>query len=210
MIEAKNLEGLEVERYTTKERIIHWWVGFSFLFLFLSGLGLFSPKFSWLLTVLGGKEFVRWLHPIVGIFFMVGIVRMYLSWWKDFKLDSEDRVWLKNIKHYIRGEEEKLPPVGKYNAGQKLYGRVMIYGAVLFLISGIFMWYPLGFPKPIVRIAILVHEMLFIILGPAFIVHVYMSTLAMPGTLRAMITGKVSGLWALSHHPKWFNEVFKK
>jgi formate dehydrogenase subunit gamma len=181
MVEVKNLEGLEVQRYTTKERIIHWWVGFSFLFLFLSGLGLFSPKFSWLLTVLGGKEFVRWLHPIVGIIFMVGIVRMYLSWGKDFKLDSEDRVWLKNIKHYIRGEEEKLPPVGKYNAGQKLYGRVMIYGALLFLISGIFMW-----------------------------VHVYMSTLAMTGTLRSMITGKVSGLWALTHHPKWFNEALKK
>jgi formate dehydrogenase subunit gamma len=72
------------------------------------------------------------------------------------------------------------------------------------------MWYPLGFSKPIVRIAILIHELIFIILGPAFIVHVYMSTLAMPGTLRAMITGKVSGLWALTHHPKWFNEALKK
>jgi len=31
-----------------------------------------------------------------------------------------------------------------------------------------------------------------------------------PGSLSSMITGKVSALWAASHHPKWFKEIIKR
>jgi len=39
------------------------------------------------------------------------------------------------------------------------------------------------------------------------IYHIYMSTAAMPGTLRAMTRGTVTGAWARWHHPRWRREV---
>ena len=42
------------------------------------------------------------------------------------------------------------------------------------------------------------------------IYHVYMSTAAMPGTLRAMTRGTVTRAWAKWHHPRWYREVSGK
>ena len=207
MEDVKKLEELEVERFSAFERVIHWLVAVSFLYLFLSGLGIYSPKFSWLLTVLGGKEFSSWLHPIAGIVYFVGVLLMFLKWAKDFVLSAEDIAWLKGVKHYIKGKEEELPEAGKYNAGQKLFGWIVFLGSAVFLISGIVMWFPESFSLGLVRLAIILHEIAFIVVGAGFIVHVYMGTIGVPGSLSGMITGKVSALWAMAHHPKWFKQM---
>lgn len=207
MEDVKALENAEVERFSRWERFIHWLVAVSFVYLFLSGLGVYTPKFSWLLVVLGGREFAAWLHPIMGIVYSVGVFFMFLKWAKDFVLTPEDIQWLKNVKHYIKGEEEKLPEVGKYNAGQKIFGLTVFIGSAIFLITGLIMWFPLSFPIGLARVAIFLHDVAFIVVGAGFIVHVYMGTVGVPGSLSGMITGKVSALWAMSHHPKWFREI---
>ena len=56
----------EIVRYTLFERLLHWTVAFTFLYLGLTGLGLFTPKLDWLLNVFGGGQVVRAWHPIVG------------------------------------------------------------------------------------------------------------------------------------------------
>ena len=40
-----------------------------------------------------------------------------------------------------------------------------------------------------------------------FIVHLYQSTIALPGTFRSMMRGTVSKRWAWTHHPAWYGEV---
>ncbi|MCS7284668.1 MAG: formate dehydrogenase subunit gamma, partial [Hydrogenobacter thermophilus] len=129
---------------------------------------------------------------------------------KDFLLTSDDMAWLKSVKHYIKGEEEKLPEVGKYNAGQKVFGWLVFLGCLVFLITGILMWFPGNFPITLTRISIVLHDLAFILVGAGFIVHVYMGTVGVPGSLSGMITGKVSALWAMRHHPKWFREVVRR
>jgi len=39
-----------------------------------------------------------------------------------------------------------------------------------------------------------------------FVIHVHMVTWE-PGTLRAMISGTVTGGWAWKHHRKWLREI---
>ncbi|ADO45323.1 formate dehydrogenase, gamma subunit [Hydrogenobacter thermophilus TK-6] len=210
MEETKNLEELEIERFSRFDRVVHWVVAITFIYLFLSGLGIYSPKFAWLLPVLGGLDFARWLHPWAGLVFSVGVLLMFLKWSKDFLLTSDDMAWLKSVKHYIKGEEEKLPEVGKYNAGQKVFGWLVFLGCLVFLITGILMWFPGNFPITLTRISIVLHDLAFILVGAGFIVHVYMGTVGVPGSLSGMITGKVSALWAMRHHPKWFREVVRR
>lgn len=210
MEETKHLEEMEIERFSRWDRALHWLVTITFLYLFLSGLGIYSPKFAWLLPIMGGSEFARWLHPWSGIVFSIGVLFMFLKWSKDLLLTPDDIVWLKNVKFYLKGEEEKLPEAGKYNAGQKIYGWLVFIGCVVFLVTGIFMWFPESFPIDVTRISIALHDLAFILVGAGFIVHVYMGTVGVPGSLTSMITGKVSALWAMKHHPKWFKEVIRR
>ena len=42
--------------------------------------------------------------------------------------------------------------------------------------------------------------------GGLLIVHVYLGTVAYPGTLGAMLHGRVSRGWARLHHPRWEKE----
>lgn len=210
MEETKNLEEMEIERFSKFDRVLHWVVAISFLYLFLSGLGIYSPKFAWLLLILGGTEFARWLHPWAGLVFSVGVLLMFVKWSKDFLLTQDDITWLKSVKYYVKGEEEKLPEASKYNAGQKIFGWMVFIGCVIFLVTGILMWFPESFPRALTRISIVLHDLSFIIVGAGFIVHVYMGTVGVPGSLSGMITGKVSALWAMRHHPKWFREEVRR
>jgi hypothetical protein len=43
-------------------------------------------------------------------------------------------------------------------------------------------------------------------LGGIF-VHIYLSTVGQPGTLRSMTLGVVTRAWAWTNHPGWYREV---
>lgn len=196
-----------IERVSTRGRFLHAVATVSFLYCFLSGVGIAFPKFHWLLGALGGGEFARWFHPWAGVIFAVFALLMFLHWKKDMLLDADDRVWLFGIWNYVTNREELLPETGKYNAGQKMYfWAVVVAGGVVFTLSGIIIWLPQVFPILLVRLSVLVHELMFIAGGAGLLVHIYMGSLAMPGTVSAMISGEVTGPWAKSHHPKWYRE----
>jgi cytochrome b subunit of formate dehydrogenase len=50
----------------------------------------------------------------------------------------------------------------------------------------------------------LLHFVLFLLSVGGIIIHVYMSTVMLPGTMPGMTGGKVSRAWAAWHHPRWF------
>lgn len=200
----KNLE--YVERYTAGERVLHWIMALSFLYAFLSGLAIAFPSFHWMLTILGGKEFARWFHPWAGLIFTISFFLFIPGYIKEIQITEEDKVFLKNMKYYLAGEHEKLPEVGMLNAGQKLYAWTLIIGAILFLLSGIPMWFPQKFGAVIARFCVLIHELAFIAVGAFAIIHMYMGIFGMKGAIWAVLGGKVSAEWAKTHHSKWYKE----
>jgi formate dehydrogenase subunit gamma len=202
----------DLQRFTFVERVVHWVVGLSFAYLLLTGLALAHPRLYWITTILGGGPLTRILHPWIGALFALSMALMYALWVGDMGLHAADRTWLRAVRHYAVHDKERVPPAGKYNGGQKLFFWTMTVLGVLFLLSGIPIWSPGGllgfgpFYGGVVNMSRLLHYLATVAGGLLLIVHVYLGTVAYPGTLGAMIHGSVTDAWAKLHHPLWHKE----
>jgi len=195
-----------VRRFTMAERVTHWLVAVTFILLLLSGFGLSYPRFSWLTAVLGGGTTARVLHPWVGLAFTMGVIAMAVLWIREMALDGDDRAWLRAIRHYVTRHRDRVPAAGKYNAGQKLYFWLQIVLGVLFLVSGIPLWLPDAVSAGVFNLSRLVHYLAALAGAMSLIPHIYLGTVAYPGTLRSMLEGTVTRRWARHHHPRWHPE----
>jgi formate dehydrogenase subunit gamma len=192
-------------RYTFGERVMHWWVGLTFVALMLSGFALGYPRAAFLAGLFGGGQTMRFLHPWIGVGFTVGIMAMIVTWARDMRLGAEDRQWLGRLKAYTRQGHTGLD-TGRYNAGQKGYfWFAVVLGIVLFL-TGLPLWYPWLLGAGFNQLARLAHHVTFLLMVGGFIIHVYMSSVMFPGTMSAMTSGRVTRAWAAWHHPRWFRE----
>src|SRR5262249_42046110 len=144
MPQLQKVQEEKVQRFTLSERVIHWAIALTFVYAMLTGLALFTPHLYWLAYVLGGGTTIRQWHPIIGVVFFVLLLRMYLMWRRDMKIDAQDKVWMKNVGKYIRNEESEVD-VGRFNAGQKQLFWVQVVAGVLLLASGIPLWFPHSF-----------------------------------------------------------------
>lgn len=202
----------EVKRFTFGERVVHWLVGLSFVFLLLTGLAFSHPRLFWITTLVGGGPTARILHPWVGLIFSGSFVAMFALWARDMRVDASDRAWLGAIRHYAVHDKSRVPPAGKYNGGQKVFFWTISGLGLLYLLSGVPMWLPGGilgmgpFYGSVVNVSRLVHYLATVGGGLLLIVHVYLGTVAYPGTLGGMLHGSVSRAWAKLHHPAWDTE----
>lgn len=138
---------------------------------------------------------------------------MHHTWVQDLKLDADDRVWLDNVKYYIRNEDEKLPPQDRFDAGQKLYYWVMLGASILLILTGIVMWFPETLSRGIhwlLPIVVFLHCVAALASIGGVMIHIYMSVWIVPGSLTAMTEGHVSRGWAMLHAPKWYARITSK
>ncbi|HEY3227389.1 MAG TPA: formate dehydrogenase subunit beta [Planctomycetota bacterium] len=199
----------EIVRYSVFERALHWTVALTFLYLALSGLGLFTPKLDWLLAVLGGGQVVRAWHPIVGCVFMGAVLIQFAKWFKDLLIKPDDRVWLKRMRDYLAGRDQNVPPSGRFNAGQKITFWIQVLAGVVLLASGIPIWFPEEFSRGLRLWAIVVHSSAAVIAILSLVAHIHMAVFVTRGGLRAMTEGKVTEDWARHHHGKWAEEKLR-
>ncbi|HZA40190.1 MAG TPA: formate dehydrogenase subunit gamma [Actinomycetota bacterium] len=195
----------EIVRYSLADRIMHWFTAVTFIYLMLSGFALGYPRMAWLYDVLGGGQTVRWLHPWAGVAFTIGIAYMLFAWTRDMLFEAEDRRWAREFRNYARTGHVDAD-VGRYNAGQKGYYWFALGTGLILLLTGIPLWYPWLLGSGWNLTARLVHHAFFLLTVGGFIIHVYMSTALLPGTVRGMTTGRVERRWAAWHHPRWFRE----
>jgi len=199
--------GEELIRHRLSTRVIHWTVALFFFVSLLSGLPIWMPVFGWMGHLFGGLSAARVIHPWAGVLFFAASVVMFFHWLGDMRLEPGDREWLgpKAIA-YMKYQTDDSD-VGKYNGGQKLFFYAAGLAALGLLVTGIVIWNPLTFPQLVREASILLHDVTFILLAVAIVLHIYLGTAAEPGTFRAMIRGTVSRRWARFHHPRWYREV---
>jgi formate dehydrogenase subunit gamma len=200
-----------IVRYTANERTNHWVTSITFVLLALSGLALFHPSMFWLTSIFGGGQWTRILHPFAGVVMFVSFLILALRFWHHNVLDSSDIQWLKQIDDVLAKREDKLPEIGRYNAGQKLLFFVMVACMILLLLSGIAIWrryFSFYFPITLIRLAAVIHAAAAFVLIVGIIVHIY-AALWVKGSIRAMTRGTVTLGWARKHHPRWFRESIK-
>lgn len=202
----------EIQRFSFLERVVHWVVGLSFLLLLLTGLAFSHPRLYWMTAVVGGGPTARVLHPWVGVLFALSFVAMFFLWVRDMRIDAQDRQWLRAIRRYAVHDKARVPPAGKYNGGQKMFFWTMTVLGVAYVATGIPLWLPAGFLGlgpfygQIVNVSRLLHYLATVGGGLFLVVHVYLGTVAYPGTIGAMLHGHVTRRWAKLHHPRWHEE----
>jgi len=200
-----------IVRYTANERTNHWITAITFVLLALSGLALFHPSMFWLTALFGGGQWTRILHPFVGVVMFVSFFILAVRFWHHNYLDRDDVQWLRQIDDVLANREEKLPEIGRYNAGQKLLFFTMVLCLLLLLCSGVVIWrryFSVYFPVYVIRFAVVVHAAAAFFLIVGIVVHVY-AALWIKGSIGAMVRGTVTLGWARKHHPKWFREGVK-
>jgi formate dehydrogenase subunit gamma len=203
----------KVIRYTFGERVNHWLGAFSYIYLLMTGLALWSPYLYWLAAVVGGGTIARAWHPWAGLIFAASLFWTFKEWHGDMKINDSDRAWGKAIPDYIKNEDDKLPPVGRFNYGQKLFFWGIFYGVILLLLSGVVLWYTQTLPWSLrfVRYtAILVHASVALITIGLFLIHVYMSAILEEGSFGSMVTGYVTRAWAWTFHRTWYHQIIGK
>jgi formate dehydrogenase subunit gamma len=198
-----------VDRYTGGARINHWITATSLVLLALSGLALFSPALYFLTGLFGGGEWTRAIHPWLGVVLFFSFAGLFIRFVRANLWTPEDGTWMARLRDVLTAHDERLPEVGKYNAGQKAVFWLMSILIIVLISSGLVMWdqYFYGYTNiEQKRVAVLVHSMAAITIICVWIVHVY-AAIWVRGTISAMTRGHVTGGWAWRHHRKWLREL---
>jgi formate dehydrogenase subunit gamma len=199
-----------IRRYEDSTRINHWFVALLFICAGLTGLSIFHPALFPLSMLFGGGTWTRILHPFFGVLMVLGFALLFLQVWRENVWKSRDTDWLKAAPHLIKtGDEKGMPPVGKYNAGQKLVFWAFGASLVLLFVTGFVFWQPWFadyFPIPLRRVAVVVHAISAVVLIMSVIAHVY-AAIWVKGTMGAMLRGTVTDNWARQNHPLWYREM---
>jgi formate dehydrogenase subunit gamma len=200
-------------RYTLGERVHHWLAAFSYIYCLITGLAFWSPYMFWLAVLVGGGPTARFWHPWFGVAFALSVGWMYKMWRGDMATTDADRRWSKAMEHYIKNEDDQLPPEGRFNYGQKLFFWLMFYGVILLLISGLELWFVESIPwslRWLRYLAVAVHVAAAMATIGGFIIHVYMGTAMVRGGFTSIIRGEVSTAWAKAHHRLWYEQATKE
>jgi formate dehydrogenase subunit gamma len=203
--------GKLLQRYTDGERMNHWFIALMFVLAGLSGLAFFHPAFFFFTHLFGGGPWARILHPFMGVLMFVSFLGLFLKLWKQNVVTAADQEWRKHAGDMLRGNKANMPPVGKYNYGQKMVFWAMAVSLVVLLVTGLVFWRPWFapyFPINALRAAVLLHSISAVVLIAATIMHVY-AAIWVKGTVRAMTRGTVTEGWAEANHPLWRREVSK-
>ena len=192
-------------RFSKTERTLHWANAVFFFFLLATGLILYLPSLS---VAVGRRMLLQDVHFWSGIAWVSVLVAIVVLGDRKGiaetareidRFDRDDLRWLAG---------KQPAPQGRLNAGQKINAALTAAFTLLFLVSGLLLWFgerdtSWRFASTVVLHDGLMYVSLVLLLG-----HLYLAVIN-PSTrhaLRGITTGSVSEEWAATHHPKWTPE----
>jgi formate dehydrogenase subunit gamma len=189
-----------VRRFSPVERLLHWVNALGFFFLLVTGLILYLPSLSMLVSrrqTIQSIHFwggVGWLGVLAAVIVLGG--RRLLATARELEsFDDDDLRWLRGRK----------APQGRFNAGQKINAALTAAFAVLFGVSGLLLWFGEQDTRYRFASTVILHDGLMYVSLVLLAGHLYLA-LIHPATrhaLRGMTLGTVSADWAARHHAKW-------
>jgi formate dehydrogenase subunit gamma len=190
-----------IVRFTATERTLHWLHASAFFALLVTGLILYLPALS---TLISRRNLVKNVHIWVAVAWALAIVvilvvgdrkRLAADWREIETIDRDDRRWLRG----------RWAPQGRFNAGQKINALLTVAFALLFALSGFFLWLGERDHRFLFAGTGTLHDVLMFLSVGLLVGHLYLA-LIHPSTrhaLRGMTTGEVDEGWARRHHAKW-------
>ncbi|MEJ0092045.1 MAG: formate dehydrogenase subunit gamma [Methylocella sp.] len=196
-------------RNTTITRINHWITAACFVLLTLSGLSMFHPMLYFLSGLFGGGQWTRAAHPWIGIVLLISYAGLIVQFWRDNLWSWDDLAWSRAIGRVLMNEEEGVPEVARFNAGQKMVFWSMTLLIPVLFFTGLVIWEVYFSEYTSIetqRIAVLIHSLAAIAAIIIWITHVY-AAIWVRGSMRAMTQGYVTPGWAWRHHRKWLRRL---
>ena len=192
------------------ERFVHWLLAISCLLLCFTGMGMMYKSLNFFGVITGGLYGLKEVHEITGLVFGIALVLAIIMWWKEAGIFvfPEDIDWIMVAGGYL-WHVDKVPETGKYNPGQKMFFLTIALFGLLMICTGFFMWFPAYFPfgMELFRWTYLLHVLGFLVIFAFFFVHLYLGTIGNPGSVSAMISGKMEKPVLKMLHPKWLKEM---
>jgi len=190
-----------VRRFSRTERLFHWVNAAFFFTLLATGLVLYLPSLE---VAIGRRTLVKDVHFWTGVSWPCALLLVALAgdrrgvWRTASELDRFDR----DDARWLTG---RPAPQGRFNAGQKLNAALTGALTVLFVVSGLLLWF--GERDTRLRFAstVVLHDGLAFAAVGLLLGHLYLA-LIHPATrhaLRGITVGTVSEEWADRHHGKW-------
>lgn len=196
-----------VRKSHVDEIINHWILAGSCILLMITGFA-FLFHMEAVAAVFGGFNTMKDVHNWLGVAFTLALVYSMRHYLKDaFEYDADDAQWFKVAGGYL-SHKVTVPPMGKYNPGQKLYYLAVLGAGLAIAVSGFAIWF-MKDNGAIMLLAHLVHNVAFCVFVLAIPVHAYLSTLANPGTLKLMLSGTLPVEEAKRRYPKWMKAAGK-
>ena len=177
-----------VHRFGRTERALHWVHATAFLVLLGSGLCLYLPSLA---EAVGRRPLLKTIHLYTAVAWAVAIVVIVVF--------GDRRALRATVREIDRLDSSRL------NVGQKLNAIVTAAFAILFAISGFFLWYGerdtrFRFASTVMLHDGLMYVSLFLLVGHLYLALIHPTT---RHALRGMALGTVREDWARKHHSKW-------
>lgn len=196
-------------RFTFSQRTVHWIVAVLFIILGLTGIIILLGR-TILLPYIGSEFFAalaslsKISHDYCGPIFAIALIFMFISFVKGNMFKLKDINWFLNGG----GMLGKHASAGRYNAGEKSWFWLAMFGGILIVASGLILDFPwFNFDRAGLSLTLIVHAIAAVIVLVAAIGHIYMGTVAMEGALESMTTGYCDENWAKEHHDEWYKEM---
>jgi formate dehydrogenase gamma subunit len=201
----KDVSNELIQRFDVLERWMHLVLLVSCVLLIATGLGFLLAKLPYARGGFWTRHWALEMHEVCGFIFAAATVVALLRWFVTALPARYDWEWVKALGGYLWIQAH--PPAGKFNFGQKmLFWGAMGLGLVLG-ITGITMWLKPGGDDGAVTLAYTIHDIAAILMIVLIVSHLYLASIANPGTLVSIFAGKVYRTWAKFHHPNWVQEM---
>jgi formate dehydrogenase subunit gamma len=190
-----------IRRFGVTERLLHWVHATGFLAMLATGLILYLPSLS---EIVARRNLVKNVHLFSAVAWAAAILvvvalgdrrRLAADWREVEAIDADDRRWLRG----------RRAPQGRFNAGQKVNVILTAGLAVVFVVSGFFLWLGERDHRFLFDGTGTVHDAAMLVSVVVLVGHLYLAVIH-PRTrhaLRGMTLGDVREDWAREHHAKW-------
>src|SRR5689334_12510437 len=178
-----------VQRYTGLQRLNHWITALLFTLLALSGLAMFSPYLFSLTALFGGGQATRAIHPWFGVLLVISFTGLFIRFWRLNVFNRDDVIWTRRIGDVVINSHDRLPELGKYNAGQKSVFWTQTALILVMFVSGLIIWDQYFFTYTEIetkRWALLLHSCAAVFAIAITLAHIY-AGIRIRGTGRAMV-----------------------
>jgi formate dehydrogenase gamma subunit len=208
---------LSVMRMNFSQRLQHFALASSFIFLAVTGFALKFPD-SWVAKALGSNEmFRRWSHRVAGVVLLAaGLYHIFYVLCKpegrrlvkDLSPVKKDIADFATNARYLVGLSGKKARIGRFGYAEKMEYWAVIWGTLIMGATGLMIWFKMDvtrfLPRWAVDIATTIHYYEAILACLAIIVWHFYHVIFDPDVYPlnwACWNGRVSSHWQKEEHP---------